>query len=1280
VFIRLQECGLNRSDKTARQINWNLSDEPKGSRRLKTHTNERRTALGTKVNSLQEVVVRLINAKYAGAFLLIILVGLAGTGLLAYGQGTSASLTGQVTDPSGAAVPGAAVTVTNIDTNFMQSAKTDSVGTYLIRPLPIGNYSLAISAAGFDRYLQKGIVLTVNLAATQDVHLKVGAGKVETVSVTAEAELINTSSAELGSTVNEAAISALPLDGHDPSSLVFLIPGSVDVQHHGGETIQTGFSFPTETGAGIGSGRNGSTFYMLDGVTNMDNYDLLTAPFPNADATQEFKVLTSNFGAQYGFAPSAVVSIATKSGTNAFHGGAFWYVRNNAMNATNWFSQAADTLRRNQYGLFAGGPIKKDKLFIFGNYQGTKIIWNSTDTLTTTPTTAMLNGDFSGLGIDLAGPFSLNPATGNHDQLDTSLTTTACEYSPTASCSTTVPVQLSPAAKYFASQGMIHAATTVSNTTTLKPGLQRANGDMMYTYPNVYDTYDEGTLKLDYNLSPNQVLTLRSYTNSFGSPSSNVLGNMESAYNHGSWTASFWQQMYYFNNMMQHNWTINPTTVNTLSVFMNQMSAHSAAQELGSDGKAMCFSNNSADPNGVNIGVNEPAGSCYMGALRINSNYGFESGWDEPSAEVRNTLGLTDTLNKILGKHSFTAGIDLMHQHAVENTAYPTQPMIGFGRNGTGAGKSSFTGGYLADYMLGYALGYMQGAGEIADVAGWQAGPFIQDDWKILPNLTINLGLRWDPNTPPASKNGRGSAWVPGTATVAGFANSIAGKQSTVYPNAPAGLLFPGDPGVPNSLINSDYSFWEPRIGIAYQPKFLPHTVIHAGFGIFSGPLQYSEYNHAADVAPFSPTFNFSGWDWDPTCGAAMCPDSVGKGAIIAFDNPWGSTAAFQDGYSGVSPFTSSPFPGTFAWASTTYKTKPAKNTAIPTGQQVGQTFSRDFKLPTTYAWNFSIEHQLTSTTAIHAAYVGNETDHLSVLIDMNPPYANQDPNNGGAQFSPIKFYVNPNIGDIYDDQSWATASYNSLQISLDQHPWHGLQVQSSFAWSHTIDITGSSNVSYGNPALGNPISAKWNRGNSSADVPWAWKSNFVYQAPSFREKGRLMEEAVGGWQLSSIITLQKGSPFSIGQWNSDPGVGMWNDRADTTGQPINMGKGNHWDWVNPAKGYFNTAAFIDPFDTSTGHVTSCDDRTPGWCGFGNTGKNAYWGPGVFGIDASIMKSWTLMEGKTFQFRWDAFNATNHPNFSGPSSTVNQAAGTFGVISGTNGNPRIFQGALRLTF
>ena len=1173
--------------------------------------------------------MQTISAKSLQALVLMAVVFLVGSGALAIAQGTSGSLTGQVTDPTGAAVVGATVTLTNVDTNLIQKETSDNTGSYLLKPVMPGQYSLTINAKGFAVYVQRGIVITANQYATQDVHLRIASASNEVVTVTADAELINTTSAELGSTVNEAAISGLPLDGRDPSSLVLLAPGTVNVLNHGGEGIQTGFSFPTETGASASGGRQGSTFYMLDGVTNMDNYNLLTSTFPNADATQEFKVITSNYGAQYGFAPGAVVSVATKSGSNEFHGGAFWYVRNNAMNATDWFSHSVDTLRRNQYGFFAGGPIKKDKLFFFGNYQGTKIIWNSTNTLTTTPTAAMLTGDFSGLSPDgvttnLIGPFKT--IGGKPNQLDTSI------------------ASLSPAALYFAKNGMIRAATTAANGTPLKPGVQLADGDMMYTYPTVHNTYDEGTLRLDYNLSPSQTLTLRSFTNDFSAPSTDQPGNMESAYNHGSWTATFWQQMYYFNNMVQHNWAINPSTVNTLSVFMNQNSAHSAAQELGSDGKALCFSNNSGDSSGVNIGVNEPAGSCYMGALRINSNYGFESGWDEPSAEVRNTLGLTDTLNKTLGKHSFTAGIDLLHQHAVENTAYPTQPLIGFGRSGTGGGTSSFTGGYLADYLLGAASGYMQGAGEIADVAGWQFGPFVQDDWRIRPNLTVNLGLRWDPNTPPVSQGGRGAAWVPGTNTITGFANSAPGKQSSVFANAPAGLLFPGDPGVPDTLMNSDYGYWEPRIGVAYQPKALTHTVFHAGFGIFTGPLQYSEYNHAADVAPFSPTFNFSGWCWPCSADAPLA------GGIIPFDNPWSASGA-------GSPYATSPFPGTFPWATISYK--PAKNVAIPKGQ-VGQEFARNFKLPTTYAWNLSIEQQLTSTTAFRVAYVGNETDHLSVAIDMNPPYASKLP-------------VNSSLGDIFEDQSWATASYNSLQMSLDQHIWHGLQVQSSFTWSHTLDIASSSNISFGNPALGNPISAAWNRGNANQDMPWNWISNFVYQAPSFRDKGRLMEETVGGWQLSSIITAQKGTPFSIGQWNTDPGVGMWNNRADlVSGVAPNVGKGSRSDWANPNKGYFNQAAFTLP--------VSCNDKTPGWCGFGDTNRNAYFGPGVFGIDSSIMKNWTLTEGKTFQFRWDAFNATNHPNFGNPASTVNQAPGVFGVISGVNGHPRIFQGALRLTF
>jgi len=314
---------------------------------MKTVPMKYQTVLSDHVSSLLEVAVQMINAKYLRVLTMLILVC---TGILVYGQGTSASLTGYVTDPSGAAIPGATVTATNVGTNFVQTVKTDGVGAFLLRPLPIGTYSLAIDSPGFTHYTQTGIELTANLSATQDVHLKVGSSKSEVVSVTADAELINTTSAELGTTVDQNAISELPLNGRDPSSLVLLAPGTSNVLQHGGEGIQSGFSFATETGASSNGGRQGSTYYMLDGVSNMDNYNDLTAPFPNADATQEFRVISNNFSAIYGFSPGAVVSIATKSGTNSFHGGAFWFVRNNDLNAANWFSKAVDPLKRNQFG------------------------------------------------------------------------------------------------------------------------------------------------------------------------------------------------------------------------------------------------------------------------------------------------------------------------------------------------------------------------------------------------------------------------------------------------------------------------------------------------------------------------------------------------------------------------------------------------------------------------------------------------------------------------------------------------------------------------------------------------------------------------------------------------------------------------------------------------------------------------------------------------------------------------------------------------------------------
>jgi hypothetical protein len=1144
------------------------------------------------------VFVQLINTKQVRALLLVILTGLAGLGYLAHGQGTSASLTGNVTDPSGGAIPGATVTITNVDTGFTQSAKTDNVGTYLLRPLPIGNYSLAIDAAGFGRYAQTGIQLTANLAATQDVSLKVGTGKAETISVTADAELINTSSAELGTTVGEAAISELPLNGRDPSMLVLLAPGTANVMQRGGEGIQSGFSLPTEQGASSSGGRQGSTYYMLDGVSNMDNYNDLTAPFPNSDATQEFKVITNNFSAIYGFSPGAVVSIATKSGTNSFHGGTFWFVRNNDLNAADYFVHAVDPLKRNQFGGYLGGPVIKNKLFFFGNYQGTRLVQASNSNQTYTPTSAMLTGDFSGLATtagktNLTGPFKTINGVAN--QLDTAI------------------AHLDAAAVSIANDGLPHAPLGAATATT-----QAANGEMYYTSAAVSQSFNEYTAKLDYDLSPSQRLTLRSFTDTMTEPSGDTPGNILSVLNLANWSYDFQERMEYYNDVLEHTWTINPTTVNTIAVFWTEQGAHNSAPTVDHGGKPMCWSRY--------ITINELPGQCWMEGFAVSGGAGgFSGGWTEPSQEERNTYGFADTITKTVSRHTFSAGMNLQHQFAEELTQYPSTPILTF--------NGQYTGNGLADYLLGYLHGLKQGAGEIADVKGWQLGPYFQDDWRMRPNLTVNLGIRWDPNMPPTSAGGRGAAFV-------------AGQQSTMFPNAPQGLIFPGDTGLTAALMPASYGYWEPRLGVAWQPKGLPHTVIHAGYGLFTGPLEYSLYNHVADIAPFSPTYNLN-------AGGSAGADQVATG-YMPLDNPWSTVAATGN---------KSPFP---PFASVSYV--PPSNSVITNGAELGNSFSRNFKMGMTQSWNVSAEQQLTPTSVLRLAYVGTESYHQSLVVDKNAYIFTTlaayvaNGNNGTPQY--------PNFTNLYELDSNGTASYNSLQATVDHHLSHGLQVQSSFTWSKAIDDASSGNVSFGSPYLPDPFDLHWNRGISSLSIPFNSVTNFIYHGPDFKGKNKLIQETVGGWELSSIVTWQSGNPFTIQasgfNWNeNDSGSNMALDRADrVAGQPLNVHQGSKLQWM---KSYFNTAAFVD-----NAYGT-----------FGNSGKNIMFGPHYFGDDSAIMKSWTLVRDVKLQFRWEAFNALNHPTFGNPTGDYGNTTkwGNFGMI-GTTGNipPRVMQGALKLTF
>jgi hypothetical protein len=1102
-------------------------------------------------------------------------------GTTAFGQGTSASLTGQVTDNSGAVVPGATVTATNTDTSLAQTATANGEGIYLIAPLPPGHYKLAIEARGFERYVQTGIELSVSVNSTQNVVLKTGSLQ-NTVTVFENAELINTTTPELGTTINEASITQLPLNGRDPSSLVFLSPGTVSVvllpsgSGVGGQPgVQAGFSFPTETGASAGGGRQGSTEYYLDGVPNMDNYLGITAPFPNADATQEFRVITNNFNASYGFAPGAVVSIETKSGSNSFHGGAFEFLRNKDLNAANYFTGSVDPLRRNQFGAYGGGPIKKDKLFFFLNYQGTRSNSAATSNFTQTPTAAMLNGDFSAVPTTLCAPGPNTPV--------------GCPFATVGG----KPNQVNPA--------LFNPAAVTVTTTGLPLGGDANNlpGGVFYPGAAVIQSFNEGTARFDFNISPTQRLSLRSFVDTLVQPSEDIPGNILSVLNPSPWSEVFGERMEFYNEALSHTWTISPTTVNTVSVFWTQMSAHNASAVKDKSGQNMCWSRY--------INVNELPGQCYMEGFSVG-NGGFNGGWTEPSQEVRTTYGLYDNFSHTFGKHVLSVGMNLQHQYAAENTQYPTTPIVGF--------NGQYTGNGLADWLLGYMQSYTQGAGEIAVVSGWQYGFYGQDQFRVRPDLTITAGLRWDPNTAPAVAGGRGAAFVPG-------------QQSTLFPNSPLGLVFPGDKGISDGLMPNTYkAYWEPRVGLAWQPSFLPKTSIRAAFGMFTAPLQYSMYNHTADISPFSPTFGLTG----------------GINTPLSLSDPWSQNA----GTNFVSPFPPfAPF-------------KPPSNAPFAPPFSIPAVFDQDFKLGMTESWNLSVEHQFAYNIVVRGAYVGSQSYHQSDIIDQNPgicgPVVGGACSNGGRTTFPDFF-------SILDNFSNGTASYNALQLSAQQHLFHGLQWQSNFTWSKTMDTASSGNISFGTNQLPNPFDLGYNQGISALNVPFIWVSNLIYTTPALNDKNQFIKQTLGSWEVSGIVTFQSGFPFTImgGEGDNNSGSQQFEDRADlVSGQSLDVRQGGKSNWLNH---YFNTAAF-----TNNAAGT-----------FGDSGKNMLQGPPIRTMDAAIAKNWYFHERYSFQFRWEMFNAFNTPSFSSPGNTV--GFGNFGQITSIGAiPPRFMQAALKFAF
>ena len=505
----------------------------------------------------------------------------------AYGQAGKATIQGTVADASGAVVPNADIMVVSKATGLTAHATSVDNGTYTVPLLPVGTYTLTFTHAGFETYKQENIILVADQVETVNATLNVGQ-VTQSIEVSANAVMLQTSSASLQQIVTQQAVNDLPLNGRNPASLVLLSPGMVDVLSTGAGVNQGNVANPNDSGASAGGGRQGSTYYMLDGSNSMDGENLLASPFPNPDATQEFQVLQNNFQAQYGFSPGAVVSVVTKSGTNEWHGDAFEFLRNTSLDATNFFSHAPDGLRRNQFGGSIGGPIKKDKLFIFGNYQRTQEHVATTGGSQTYPNNDELDGNFSGLFtgnfVNLCGsggPQDLSFDTGQLFQPTGPLghgMPTVCPSG--ASAGQTVLVKTPYAGN------IIDPATY--NPLSLKieamlPKTDAANG-LVYLPPVPFiDTTQEFTIRPDWNLSDRKRIYGRFFYNDYTHPSSSGGGDPTAA-------SSSWD-VQYLNISGGYTWTISPTLLNNLNVSVNRTISLSYAGLRTPSGPALLAGN-----------------------------------------------------------------------------------------------------------------------------------------------------------------------------------------------------------------------------------------------------------------------------------------------------------------------------------------------------------------------------------------------------------------------------------------------------------------------------------------------------------------------------------------------------------------------------------------------------------------------------------------------------------------------------------------------------------------
>ena len=1190
--------------------------------------------------------------------------------------GVGGSISGRVTDASGAVIPKAAVTVANTNTGIRFAVIADDKGVYSFPSLPIGRYDVSFSAAGFKPHVRQGLLIEVNSALVVDAVLEVGE-KTETVTVSENLIQVDVISTQMGDLITGTKMTAVPLNGRSYTDLLALQPGVAAATSITSETVQdvgaSAFAPSGDLNPGtisINGQREFANAFIVNGSDVEEDVNMGTAIIPNLDSIAEFRILTNNFDAEYGEFSGGQINVITKSGTNAYHGDLFEFLRNTNLDARNYFSPARGSFDQNQFGGTFGGPIRKNKIFFFTDYQGTRLTQGVDSGEVPVPTlqdrtTGNMSDQVNSQGFTQLGFCGSQTDPSTH--LVYELPCTVSGPNIASMLSTALKHPVTAGEPYYFNGNYINPANSQETTgTCTTPAACVFPGAIVPTAAWIAP----GTNLLKYIPDPNVGL------HTFATSAFNeVLHDNKGAMRVDANTHWGLLSAYYFLD----NWTQdNPYPVaqggasvpgfNALNLGRAQLLSLGDTKILGANSvneihfSFLRDSNNLGRPEG-GVGVSlasqgftvgtgtpgiVPLSPATEGVENINFNtFSIGTNTNELN-QVNNTYQVLDNFSKVFGNHTLKLGAEFHYDQV--NTDAVAQ------FNGSFLFFGSETGLDFADFLLGTPTQYNQSQLQPFYGRNKYLGIYSEDSWRVKPNLTLNYGLRWDRIEPWYEKYNQLAVFQPG-------------RQSIVFPTAPPGILFPTDPGVRRTLAPPGNLDFAPRIGLAYSPaigdgsllgKIIGgpgKTSIRAGFGMFYTAIEALTIGVSSANAPYGTTYT--------------------SPAPPLFSTPF-ITAATGTNLGQV-------FPVRLAPLDTTVK-NPDPN--VDWSQYIPingiPAYSTHNRIPYTEEYMLSIQRQLGSKTLLSASYVGTQAHRLLVLEEANPGnpqlclFLSNPANLAPGQvpcgpFGEDTTYVTstdqviqgtrgplgPNFGSDTYQASLGNSNYNALQIGL-RHVSGPLEFSANYTFSKSIDQ--SSNL--GEEV--NPLDPSLSRALSAFDMKHNFVVSYTYQLPVAR-LFRATNRATQGWALSGITRFSTGFPVTLVNLGDNSLLGAEPNGVNNFGvdepdfTPGNL-ELNH----NPRKGkpYFNAALFSQ-------NALGTPVTSP---------RRFFYGPGIKNFDIALLKNLTLTESKSLQFRLESFNAFNHAQFFGPNSVdgnINSA--TFGQVISA-GPPRLTQAAVKFTF